>query len=101
MQVLFLEFYLPCFMEEDSASGRSIFIDNVGSERVDQPKPSLGFKQMTVPILAGILSALRRVIARRVSLKVWEWRRYAGERSTRVEEDEGRRGERCFAQTLV
>ncbi|KAK8939045.1 hypothetical protein KSP39_PZI011178 [Platanthera zijinensis] len=42
---------------------------NVGSERVDQPNPSLGFKQMTVPILAGILSALRRVIARRVSLK--------------------------------
>ncbi|XVE78691.1 hypothetical protein DITRI_Ditri13aG0167600 [Diplodiscus trichospermus] len=29
----------------------------------------LGMSQMTVPILAGILSALRRVIARRVSLK--------------------------------
>uniref|UniRef100_A0A2P2J731 Uncharacterized protein LOC105123375 n=1 Tax=Rhizophora mucronata TaxID=61149 RepID=A0A2P2J731_RHIMU len=30
---------------------------------------ALGMKEMIVPILAGILSALRRVIARRVSLK--------------------------------
>jgi hypothetical protein len=31
---------------------------------------SLGLKQMLIPIIAGILSALRRVIARRVSIKV-------------------------------
>ncbi|XP_020588474.1 uncharacterized protein LOC110030213 [Phalaenopsis equestris] len=42
---------------------------SVGSERVDQAKQSSGFKAMAVPILAGILSALRRVMARRVSLK--------------------------------
>lgn len=30
----------------------------------------LGMKEMAIPIFAGILSALRRVIARRVSLKV-------------------------------
>ncbi|CAJ2666000.1 unnamed protein product [Trifolium pratense] len=30
---------------------------------------SLGLKQMLIPIIAGILSALRRVIARRVSIK--------------------------------
>jgi hypothetical protein len=30
----------------------------------------LGLKQMLIPIIAGILSALRRVIARRVSIKV-------------------------------
>ncbi|KAK7381080.1 hypothetical protein VNO78_33604 [Psophocarpus tetragonolobus] len=32
-------------------------------------EPVLGLKQMLVPIIAGILSALRRVIARRVSIK--------------------------------
>lgn len=35
-----------------------------------QPEEVLGVKQMLIPIFAGILSALRRVIARRVSLKV-------------------------------
>lgn len=30
----------------------------------------VGMNQMLVPIAAGVLSALRRVIARRVSLKV-------------------------------
>ncbi|KAG6392622.1 hypothetical protein SASPL_146846 [Salvia splendens] len=34
-----------------------------------QPEEVLGVKQMLIPIFAGILSALRRVIARRVSLK--------------------------------
>ncbi|XP_038701986.1 uncharacterized protein LOC119998689 [Tripterygium wilfordii] len=34
-----------------------------------QTEQVLGMKEMTVPIVAGILSALRRVIARRVSLK--------------------------------
>ncbi|CAI0547621.1 unnamed protein product [Linum tenue] len=33
------------------------------------PEEILGMKDMIVPIIAGILSALRRVIARRVSLK--------------------------------
>lgn len=36
----------------------------------DQTEQSLGLKQMLVPIIAGILSAFRRVIARRVSIKV-------------------------------
>ncbi|KAJ8485741.1 hypothetical protein OPV22_018226 [Ensete ventricosum] len=40
-----------------------------GKEPLVQAKQSLGFKEMVVPISAGILSALRRVIARRVSLK--------------------------------
>lgn len=35
-----------------------------------QAEPVLGLKQMLIPISAGILSALRRVIARRVSIKV-------------------------------
>ncbi|KAJ6734997.1 ZINC TRANSPORTER [Salix purpurea] len=35
----------------------------------DQTEEVLGMGEMVVPILAGILSALRRVIARRVSLK--------------------------------
>ncbi|CAJ1947433.1 unnamed protein product [Sphenostylis stenocarpa] len=34
-----------------------------------QTEPDLGLKLMLVPIIAGILSALRRVIARRVSIK--------------------------------
>lgn len=36
-----------------------------------QEEGALGIKDMVVPISAGILSALRRVIARRVSLKVF------------------------------
>ncbi|XP_057967361.1 uncharacterized protein LOC131157316 [Malania oleifera] len=43
------------------------FKDNLDAEV--QTQPVLGMKKMVVPILAGILSALRRVIARRVSLK--------------------------------
>ncbi|KAJ4825606.1 hypothetical protein Tsubulata_022678 [Turnera subulata] len=35
----------------------------------DKTEEVLGVKEMVVPILAGILSALRRVIARRISLK--------------------------------
>jgi len=35
-----------------------------------QTEPVLGLKLMLIPIIAGILSALRRVIARRVSIKV-------------------------------
>ncbi|PKA59695.1 hypothetical protein AXF42_Ash011819 [Apostasia shenzhenica] len=42
---------------------------NIGTEPFAQAKQSLGFKEMLVPILAGILSALRRVMSRRVSLK--------------------------------
>ncbi|XVF31609.1 hypothetical protein REPUB_Repub17cG0006000 [Reevesia pubescens] len=44
-----------------------ILLDNLDSEV--QTEQVLGMSQMMVPILAGILSALRRVIARRVSLK--------------------------------
>ncbi|KAJ0985749.1 hypothetical protein J5N97_004105 [Dioscorea zingiberensis] len=40
-----------------------------GKEPLIQAKQSPGLKDMLVPITAGILSALRRVIARRVSLK--------------------------------
>lgn len=47
-----------------------LHIDSFGKEPLVQAKQSLGFKEMAVPISAGILSALRRVIARRVSLKV-------------------------------
>lgn len=42
---------------------------SIGSEPLVQAKQSLGIQEMVVPISAGILSALRRVIARRVSLK--------------------------------
>lgn len=41
-----------------------------GSHSEDQTEQVLGLKEMAIPIFAGILSALRRVIARRVSLKV-------------------------------
>lgn len=37
-----------------------------------QEEQAVGVSAMVVPILAGILSALRRVIARRVSLKVFK-----------------------------
>uniref|UniRef100_A0A6N2MJ23 Uncharacterized protein n=1 Tax=Salix viminalis TaxID=40686 RepID=A0A6N2MJ23_SALVM len=40
-----------------------------GPSTEDQTEEVLGMGEMVVPILAGILSALRRVIARRVSLK--------------------------------
>ncbi|KAL0920195.1 hypothetical protein M5K25_009314, partial [Dendrobium thyrsiflorum] len=42
---------------------------SISSERVDKAKQSLGFKEIAAPIVAGVLSALRRVMARRVSLK--------------------------------
>ncbi|WOL17585.1 hypothetical protein Cni_G26378 [Canna indica] len=42
---------------------------NLGKEPLIQAKQTFEFKEMIVPISAGILSALRRVIARRVSLK--------------------------------
>ncbi|XP_042375487.1 uncharacterized protein LOC121969443 isoform X1 [Zingiber officinale] len=38
-------------------------------ESLGQAKPALELKELVVPISAGILSALRRVIARRISLK--------------------------------
>ncbi|KAL0920194.1 hypothetical protein M5K25_009314 [Dendrobium thyrsiflorum] len=43
--------------------------NSISSERVDKAKQSLGFKEIAAPIVAGVLSALRRVMARRVSLK--------------------------------
>lgn len=43
------------------------FKDSIATE--GHTEETLGMKQMVVPIFAGILSALRRVIARRVSLK--------------------------------
>uniref|UniRef100_A0A0A0LAQ5 Uncharacterized protein n=1 Tax=Cucumis sativus TaxID=3659 RepID=A0A0A0LAQ5_CUCSA len=42
---------------------------NYGFDSKDQTEQVLGLKEMLIPIFAGILSALRRVIARRVSLK--------------------------------
>ncbi|XP_074279068.1 uncharacterized protein LOC141604463 [Silene latifolia] len=43
------------------------FRDNLESD--DQKEKVLGMKEMAVPMLAGILSAFRRVITRRVSIK--------------------------------
>ncbi|KAL6010864.1 hypothetical protein ACLOJK_001306 [Asimina triloba] len=43
--------------------------DRSDSEQSEDREKALEFKTMAVPITAGILSALRRVIARRVSLK--------------------------------
>ncbi|WVZ69241.1 hypothetical protein U9M48_018057 [Paspalum notatum var. saurae] len=40
-----------------------------GSEPLEKAAQTIGMKEMVVPITAGILSALRRVLARRVSLK--------------------------------
>ncbi|PWZ29921.1 hypothetical protein Zm00014a_008456 [Zea mays] len=40
-----------------------------GSEPIEKARQTFGVKEMVVPITAGILSALRRVLARRVSLK--------------------------------
>ncbi|XP_077221551.1 zinc transporter [Tasmannia lanceolata] len=45
------------------------FKDSLNNELSVQTEEALGIRQMVVPISAGILSALRRVIARRVSLK--------------------------------
>ncbi|KAG7036730.1 hypothetical protein SDJN02_00350 [Cucurbita argyrosperma subsp. argyrosperma] len=43
--------------------------DSKDQTEQDQTELVLGLKEMLIPIFAGILSALRRVIARRVSLK--------------------------------
>uniref|UniRef100_A0A0D3GPM0 Uncharacterized protein n=2 Tax=Oryza barthii TaxID=65489 RepID=A0A0D3GPM0_9ORYZ len=40
-----------------------------GSESLEKGTQVIGMKEMVVPLTAGILSALRRVLARRVSLK--------------------------------
>ncbi|XP_058091503.1 uncharacterized protein LOC131237637 [Magnolia sinica] len=45
------------------------FKDSFDTELPVKREEALGFKAMAVPIAAGIFSALRRVIARRVSLK--------------------------------
>ncbi|KAJ8622864.1 hypothetical protein MRB53_031393 [Persea americana] len=50
--------YSPLAFKDSSTVGKSV-----------QQEGALGIKDMIVPISAGILSALRRVIARRVSLK--------------------------------
>ncbi|KAB5516595.1 hypothetical protein DKX38_027243 [Salix brachista] len=47
----------------------SFYFLSQGPATEDQTEEVLGMGEMVVPILAGILSALRRVIARRVSLK--------------------------------
>ncbi|CAK7344341.1 unnamed protein product [Dovyalis caffra] len=47
----------------------SFYFLSQGPATEDQTEEVLGMGAMAVPILAGILSALRRVIARRVSLK--------------------------------
>ncbi|KAG2714985.1 hypothetical protein I3843_03G058000 [Carya illinoinensis] len=47
----------------------SPFSSKDGPETEVQTEQVLGMKEMIVPLFAGILSALRRVIARRVSLK--------------------------------
>ncbi|GAY43902.1 hypothetical protein CUMW_078150 [Citrus unshiu] len=60
--VLFLEYYLQYCMDGGAMYGKSLDAE-LRTEQV------LGMKEMVVPLLAGILSALRRVIARRVSLK--------------------------------
>lgn len=44
--------------------------DSKDQTEQDQTELVLGSMEMAIPIFAGILSALRRVIARRVSLKV-------------------------------
>ncbi|RLN23577.1 zinc transporter 5 [Panicum miliaceum] len=43
--------------------------NSFGSEPLEKATQTIGMKEMVVPITAGILSALRRVLARRVSLK--------------------------------
>lgn len=55
-------------MRDDKLNKKIPFNDSPDDEV--RPEQVLGMKEMVVPIFAGILSALRRVIARRVSLKV-------------------------------
>ncbi|AQK97560.1 hypothetical protein ZEAMMB73_Zm00001d011617 [Zea mays] len=93
MQVLFLEFSLLLYMEGNLTSGKRQIgglaamlaayyllsngwstrthspLYSFGSEPVEKAAQTIGVKAMMVPITAGILSALRRVLARRVSLK--------------------------------
>ncbi|ONM39132.1 hypothetical protein ZEAMMB73_Zm00001d043809 [Zea mays] len=47
----------------------SFIYNSFGSEPIEKARQTFGVKEMVVPITAGILSALRRVLARRVSLK--------------------------------
>lgn len=65
----FVHIFSPLNIETwDKLNWKIPFNDSLDTE--DQTEQVLGMKEMVVPILAGILSALRRVIARRVSLKV-------------------------------
>jgi len=48
---------------------KNTFATIFGSEPLERATQTIGMKEMVVPITAGILSALRRVLARRVSLK--------------------------------
>ncbi|XP_047955828.1 zinc transporter 5 [Salvia hispanica] len=58
------------FLSQGWASASQSPLSFSDNEDADvQPEEVLGVKQMLIPIFAGILSALRRVIARRVSLK--------------------------------
>ncbi|KAG1347075.1 hypothetical protein COCNU_06G009040 [Cocos nucifera] len=57
------------FLSEGWATRTNSPFYSFGTEPLVQEKQILGIKEIAVPISAGILSALRRVIARRVSLK--------------------------------
>ncbi|KAK4367983.1 hypothetical protein RND71_011775 [Anisodus tanguticus] len=68
------EYYLGYCMEGGGMFGKSNQLNKQipfsnSSDDEAQTEQLVGMKEMLVPILAGILSALRRVIARRVSLK--------------------------------
>ncbi|KAF3670793.1 hypothetical protein FXO37_08351 [Capsicum annuum] len=56
-------------LTEDMTLDRMIWKTRIRAEGYAPTEQLVGMKEMLVPILAGILSALRRVIARRVSLK--------------------------------
>ncbi|CAN0915243.1 hypothetical protein LINGRAHAP2_LOCUS29015 [Linum grandiflorum] len=64
---MLLSFYLLSRGWAMASSSPFAFKENLDTEA--SPEEVLGMKGMIVPIIAGILSALRRVIARRVSLK--------------------------------
>lgn len=57
------------FLSEGWATRTNSPFHSFGTEPLVQEKQILGIKEIAVPISAGILSALRRIIARRVSLK--------------------------------
>ncbi|CAN1122572.1 hypothetical protein LINPERPRIM_LOCUS2798 [Linum perenne] len=63
---MLLSFYL---LSRGWAMASSSPFDILCSSKEAPPEEVVGMKDMIVPIIAGILSALRRVIARRVSLK--------------------------------